>query len=260
MRPQPSGGFLWVQANGGPALACRGLQPHARHLYTTRAWALGSRGPDDDAAWEAVAAALDVDRSRLLRLRQVHGATVVVHRAGAPPPATRADADILITDDRSVALAIQTADCVPLLFADARTGAVAAAHAGWRGLAAGVPSIAVNALARAFGSRPEDLVAAIGPSISAEHYEVGRDVRERFVAAGFSAGAIDRWFLAADRPDHWFFDGWQSAREQLESAGLAPDRIHVSGLCTAAYPDLFCSYRRDGKGAGRIAAVIRSAA
>jgi purine-nucleoside/S-methyl-5'-thioadenosine phosphorylase / adenosine deaminase len=259
MRPQPSGGFVWVQASGGPALACRALQPNTRHLYTTRAWALGSRGPDDEAAWEAVAAAVDVDRSRLLRLRQVHGATVVVHRAGEPAPVTRPAADILVTDDPVVALAIQTADCVPLLFADARTGAVAAAHAGWRGLAARVPSIAVNALARAFGSLPGDLVAAVGPSISAENYEVGRDVRDRFVAAGFSASEIERWFRSAGRPDHWFFDGWQSAREQLESSGLVRDHICVSGLCTAAYPDLFCSYRRDGSGAGRIAAVIRSA-
>ncbi len=259
MRPQPNGGFVWVQAAGGPALACRALQPSARHLYTTRAWALGSRGPDDEVAWEAVAAAVDVDPSRLLRLRQVHGATVVVHRAGASLPAARPDGDILVTDDPSVALAIQTADCVPLLLADARTGAVAAAHAGWRGLAARVPSIAVDALVREFGSGSSDLVAAIGPSISAEHYEVGRDVRERFAAAGFSASEIDRWFRQADRPDRWFFDGWQSTREQLESAGLARDRIHVNGLCTAAYPDLFCSYRRDGKDAGRIAAVIRSA-
>lgn len=259
MRPQPSGGFVWVQAAGGPALACRALPPHVRHLYTTRAWALGSRGASDEAAWEPVAATLGVDPSRLLRVRQMHGAGVVVHRAGDPLPALRADADILVTDDPSVAVAIQTADCVPLLLADARTGAVGAAHAGWRGLAARVPSIAVNALARAFGSRPNDLAAAVGPSISADRYEVGGDVRDRFVAAGFSARAIDRWFLSADRPDHWFFDGWQSARDQLESAGLAPDRVHVSGLCTAAYPDLFCSYRRDGKGAGRTAAAIRAA-
>jgi len=258
MRPQPSGGFVWVQAAGGPALACRALQPHARHLYTTRAWALGSRGPDDEAAWEAVAAAADVAPSRLLRLRQVHGATVVVHRAGDPLPAQRAAADILVTDDPSVALAIQTADCVALLLADTRTGAIAAAHAGWRGLAARVPSIAVDALTRAFGSRRDDLVAAIGPSISAEHYEVGRDVRERFAAAGFAASEIERWFLPAARPDHWFFDGWQSTRAQLESAGIRSEQIHLASLCTAAYPDLFCSYRRDGKNAGRIAAVIRS--
>src|SRR4029078_13150461 len=87
------------------------------------------------------------------------------------------------SNDPLVAIAIQTADCVPLLLADSRSGAVAAAHAGWRGLAAGVPAAAVSALARAFDARPADLVAAVGPSIAAPSYAVGPDVAERFTAA-----------------------------------------------------------------------------
>jgi YfiH family protein len=145
-----------------------------------------------------------------------------------------------------------------LLLADRRTGAVAAAHAGWRGLAARVPDAAVHALAQAFGSRPGDLVAAIGPSISAPRYEVGEDVRERFQHAGFSAQQISGWFAPADRTGHWYFDGWASARDQLAASGIAPDQIHVAGLCTASWPEVFCSYRRDGKAAGRIAAAIRA--
>ena len=192
-------------------------------------------------------------------MRQVHGASVVVHRAGSALAASRADADIIVTDDGTVALAIQTADCVPLLLADTRTGSVGAAHAGWRGLAAGVPSIAVRALTHAFGSRPEDLVAAIGPSISAERYEVGGDVRARFAAKPFSTPDLEQWFAPADRPDHWFFDGWESTSAQLVSAGVHPDRVHLAALCTATHPDLLCSYRRDGEGAGRMAAVIRAA-
>jgi YfiH family protein len=258
MRPQPSGGFVWVQAGGGPALACRALQPFAHHLYSTRQWALGSSGSADEAAWAPVAAAVGLTPERLLRVRQVHRADVFVHRAGDPLPVARRDADVLVTNDPSVALAIQTADCVPLLLADARSGAVGAAHAGWRGLAAGVPSIVVRSLTREFGANPADLVVAIGPSISAERYEVGSDVRERFSAAGLATAQLDRWFTHAERPDHWFFDGWLSARDQLETAGVKPEHIHVSGLCTATYPEFFCSYRRDGTGAGRMAAAVRA--
>jgi YfiH family protein len=262
MNPQPSGGFEWVQAAGGPALVCSALRPYADHLFTTRAWALGSHAQLRDEDWQPVAAALGVEPARLARMHQVHGAAVVVRRsedaprsAGEPLP----DADILISDDPSLALAIQTADCVPLLIADRVTGAVAAAHAGWRGLAAGVPGVTVAALARELGSAPADLVVAIGPSISAERYEVGQDVRSRFLAAGFSAEQIGRWFRPGVRPEHWLFDGARSAHDQLEAAGVGADSIHSSGLCTATYPDLFCSYRRDGAGAGRLAAAIRRA-
>jgi YfiH family protein len=260
MKPQPSGGFEWVQAAGGLALVCGALRRYADHLFTTREWALGSRAQALDEDWQRVAFALDVEPARLARMHQVHGSAVVVRRdADAPrsPGEPLPDADILISDDPSRALAIQTADCVPVLIADRVTGAVAAAHAGWRGLAAGVPGVTVAALAREFGSAPADLIAAIGPSISAERYEVGQDVRSRFLTAGFSAEEIGRWFQPGVRPEHWLFDGAGSTHDQLEAAGLPPGSIHSSGLCTATYLDLFCSYRRDGAGAGRIAAAIR---
>jgi purine-nucleoside/S-methyl-5'-thioadenosine phosphorylase / adenosine deaminase len=163
---------------------------------------------------------------------------------------------------------------VPLLIADERTAAVAAAHAGWQGLAAGVPSAAVTALAREFGSRPSDLIAVIGPSIGACCYEVGTAVRDRFEAAGFGPGRIARWFREEPRPtsrnpsmpglprplraSHWFFDAWSAARDQLEEAGVPADRIFVAELCTASHPDTMCSYRREGSAAGRIAGAIRS--
>jgi hypothetical protein len=262
--PQPTDGFAWVQAPAGPALVCRALEPLADHLFTTRAWGLGSAVVATDADWRPVGAALRVDSAHLVRIHQVHGASVVVCRAGdgrfdpsRAPVTDVTDADIIVSDDASLALAIQAADCVPLLIADARTGSVAAAHAGWRGLAARVPSVAVEALAREFGSRPDDLIAVIGPSISAERYEVGADVRARFDAAGFSRAQNGAWFRTGDRPQHWFFDGWQSVRDQLEAAHLRPSNIHVAALCTASYPEILCSYRRDGKEAGRIAGAIR---
>jgi hypothetical protein len=187
----------------------------------------------------------------------MHGAAVQILRVGDPLSGARPEADIIVSNDPTLALAIQTADCVPLLIADSNSGAVAAAHAGWRGLAAGVPGVAVEALARAFSAKPADLVAAAGPCISSTAYEVGTDVADRFVAAGFSSDQLARWFSDGDREGHWQFDGWQAARDQLEAAGLPSKQIHLAGLCSASYPALLCSYRRDGKSAGRMAAAIR---
>ena len=257
MRPQPSDGFVWVQAAGGPALVCGPLRLLAAHLFTTREWALGS-GVGSDDEWAPVAAALGVDLAHVVRLRQVHGTGVVVRRAGDPLPSrARAEADIVLSNDPLVAVAIQTADCVPLLIVDSKSGAVAAAHAGWRGLAAGVPPAAVAALAREFNARPKDLVAAVGPSISGPSYEVGPDVAERFAAAGFDNDRLACWFSDGERDDHWQFDGWQATTDQLVAAGVPSGQIHIAGLCTAAHPSLLCSYRRDGKSAGRMAAAIR---
>src|SRR5205823_11724397 len=114
----------------------------------------------------------------LLRAHQVHGTNVAAHRPGHPvaPPA---DADIIITDDPAAAAAVQTADCVPALLVDTRTGAVAAVHAGWRGLAQRAPQRAVEAMVDAFGTRESKLVAAIGPAIGPCCYEVGGEVREQ---------------------------------------------------------------------------------
>lgn len=267
--PQPNDAFDWAQASAGPALVCRPLADIATHLFTTRAWALGS-GPqvDDAEPWADVAIALRCDAGRLVRVRQVHGADVLVAReaSGLCP-----EADIIVSGNPALALAVAAADCVPLLIADRRNGAVAAAHAGWRGTAAGVAGAAVAALAREFGCRPGDLTAAAGPSIGACCYEVGVDVRDRFIRAGFAGADLDRWFKpspaptpanpsmprVAPRPGHWFFDAWAATRDQLAAAGLPRSQIFIAELCTASHPGALCSYRRDGAPAGRLAGAIR---
>src|SRR4029077_12079696 len=165
-----------------------------------------------EAGWRDVADALEVDASHFARAHQVHGAAVVVRRRGdalvgsEPLP----DADILVSNDPSIALAVQTADCVPLLMADRRTRVVAAAHAGWRGLAAGVPGVAVRALHDELGANPDDLIVAIGPSISAANYEVDAVVRACVAPAGATHAQLARWFLPGRRPDRWQFDGWRA--------------------------------------------------
>jgi YfiH family protein len=247
-----------VESAAGPSLVCEPLAAAASNFFTTRAWTLGSAAADRTLGWRQVADVAGVDASRLKRARQVHGASVAIFRRGSDPGGGELpEVDILISDDPDVALTIQAADCVPMLLADPVHGAAGAAHAGWRGLAAHVPEQAVQAMTREFGTRPADLIVAVGPSISGPRYEVGRDVRERFEEAGFTEAQIAAWF-APGRPEHFQFDGWQSARDQLEAAGVPSAQIHVAGLCTSTYPDLLCSYRRDGAAAGRLAGVIRA--
>jgi YfiH family protein len=259
MLPELAPGFKWIQSAAGPALVCTELQQYADHFFTTRSWTLGSAADRDCVeGWHEVAGALGLTGPALLRARQVHGAAVVVHRRGQPrDQRQRAEADVLVTNDPSVALAIQTADCVPLLVVDRQTGSIAAAHAGWRGLAAGVPQVAVDALTGQFGSRVSDLVAVIGPSISAARYEVAADVYARFEQGNFRLEQLACW-LTAGRPGHWHFDGWRCAHDQLGAAGLSAQQIHAAMLCTASHPETLCSYRRDGTGAGRIVAAIRA--
>ena len=248
-----------MQAAGGrplpaPALVCEALLPYAEHLFTTRGWTLGrDAAPSGRDGWDQVAEAMGVESDRLSRLRQVHGATFVVDgRASGSLP----DADIVLSNRTDRAVVVQAADCVPLLIVDRRTGVVAAAHAGWRGLAAGVPGETVSALNREFGSRPEDLLAAIGPAIGPCCYEVGDDVRVAMLRA-FGEDVAARWFKAGRGTGKWMFDTWASAGAQLERAGISGGQVFTSRLCTMSHPAAFCSYRRDGPPAGRIAAAIR---
>lgn len=271
--PSPSASFEWRHLASGPALIARDLEPWAPHFFTSRQWLLGAGHAemDEEAAWHDVADAAGVsDGGALVRARQVHGRSVIVASAGCK----RQDADIIVTRDPNIAIAVQVADCVPLLIGDRRTGAVAAAHAGWRGMAAGVPGVTVAALAASFDSRAEDLLVALGPSIGACCYEVGTDVRDAFMQAGHRDQDIDRWFRprpsptpanpamaaahAGPRSGHWYFDGWRCVRDQLRAAGVGADRVISADLCTASHPGALCSYRRDGAPAGRLAAVIRS--
>jgi YfiH family protein len=269
--PKPNDAFVWVQADDAPILVCRPLAAFTAHLFTTQHWPLGSNAldPDDDTPWAAVARAVGVDASQLIRARQVHGSHAI---SGPSQGSERPSADIIVTADQDQAAAVQSADCVPVLIVDRRRGAVAAAHAGWRGLAAYVPNAAVAALRREHGSAPGDLYAAIGPAIGSCCYQVGPDVLQAFVHGGFGAERLAKYFLPVPthsdnnpsllarepRVDRWFFDTWRAAREELEDAGVPAGQIYTAELCTASHPGVFCSYRRDGQRAGRMAAAIRS--
>jgi YfiH family protein len=178
------------------------------------------------------------ETGRLLLMRQVHGAIVL----RAPWEGTP-EADAAVAGEPGLVLGIATADCHPVLLVDPVRRAVAAAHAGWRGTAAGVAARTVEALVAA-GSRPDDLAAAIGPGIGSCCYEVGEDLRDAFVGgdAFFRPGPRGRPHL----------DVRAANVTQLRDAGVRADRIHHVDECTSCRPALYYSYRRDGQGTGRM--------
>ncbi len=251
-RPEVPPDFYWTDEAWGPALRCRALDPLAQHLFTTRQLELPSA-----QAWRALASAVGVAAERVVSLNQVHGREVVTIRGAVPRE--RPSADALISNAPDIALVVRAADCVPLLIADGQTGAVGAVHAGWRGTAARIAAAAVEALAQEFGSRPENMVVAIGPAIGPCCYEVGSDLVDAFAAAGHERYLIDRWFLTP-REQKMRLDVPGANRDQLMLAGVREDNIHVSGLCTAMHLDLLTSYRAEKEKAGRIAGAIRARA
>ncbi|HUY03684.1 MAG TPA: peptidoglycan editing factor PgeF [Rhodocyclaceae bacterium] len=176
-----------------------------------------------------------------LWLNQVHGTrAVTAEQAGSD---LAADACVASSPDR--VCAVQSADCLPVLFADLAGTVVAAAHAGWRGLAAGVLEQTVTAMAVA----PENLLAWLGPAIGPAAFEVGAEVREIFSAHDPAAAAA---FAANDR-GRWQCDLAALARLRLARAGVA--RVFGGGLCTHSDPLRFYSYRRDGV-TGRMASLV----
>jgi len=152
---------------------------------------------------------------------------------------------------------VRVADCAPILIADRRTGSVAAVHAGWRSTMQRIAVEAVAVMRRELRSDPGDLVAAIGPCLGPCCGEMGEEVVQAFRDAGHDEAAIARWFSREDgkRPH---FDLWRANVDQLAGAGIPAGSIHVAGLCTRTYPDVFHSYRMRGSQAGRMVGVIRA--
>jgi YfiH family protein len=249
--------FRWTRETWGHALRATPLEAHAQHLFTSSQLRLAAHasGHEREQAWQAIAASLRADRGGLLRVRQVHGREVRVVAAAdpVPDPSLLPHGDAIVSNRAGAVLAVVVADCVPLLLADPRLGAAAAVHAGWRGTCAGVTGAAVEAMRRTWGSSPDDLVGAMGPSIGPDDYEVGETLIDAFRDAGHGA-SVDRWFSRRDGTLR--LDLWRANVDQLEAAGVRPDRISTAGLSTASHPGWLESYRRDGAAAGRLVAAI----
>ena len=189
--------------------------------------------------------------ARPVWLNQVHGSQVV--RIG-PDDVGRepATADAAWTDQPGLACTVLVADCLPVLFASTDGRAVAAAHAGWRGLAGGVLEATLAAMHDGAGVDPASIVAWLGPCIGPRAFEVGADVLQAF-------GALDRadprfvFRPRADGSPRWLADLQALARARLADSGV--QRVHASGLCTVQDASRFFSFRRDGR-TGRMAASV----
>jgi YfiH family protein len=222
-------------------------------------------------------------KMRLVALRQIH--SDVVHRVGGAKHAGRPSAlpdspphgDAVFTRERGVLLAVQTADCVPILLADTKHRAVAAIHAGWRGTLQRIAEKTLGRMQMELGTRPEDVIAALGPGIGQCCYEVGTEVAKEFQARFPNArewfeGPFDtvasgendpNWlpWLTMRPPGHPLpaprvqLDLIAANRALLTGAGVPAENIVSSGFCTACRTDLFFSYRRE-RPTGRLMAVI----
>jgi purine-nucleoside/S-methyl-5'-thioadenosine phosphorylase / adenosine deaminase len=208
-------------------------------LYAALNCGYGS-GDDPEAVRENRRRAMerfDLSPDALVTLYQVHSPTVVeVEQPWRPGDAPKADG--MVTAKRGLALGILTADCAPVLFADAQAGVIGAAHAGWRGAFTGVLEETVAAMTR-LGASPGKIRAAIGPCIAQSSYEVGPEFHERFVSAESDNAAF---FCASSRRSHHLFDLGGYVTRRLESLGLA--EILTTGEDTAADAARYFSYRR----------------
>jgi YfiH family protein len=225
---------------------------------------------------------LDADEMDLAVLRQIH--SDVIHLV-EKLPATPLQGDALISNTPGILLGVQTADCVPILLVDTRHHAVAAIHAGWRGTVARIAAKAIGRMQMEFGTRPADVIAAIGPAIHRCSYEVGPEVAQAFagqfpqacewfdIPRELSSGMQDGEIVAGEGPNplKWLLmtppghdppaptvqlDLVAANRWQLIDAGVRKANISSSDLCTACKTDLLFSYRREQGRTGRMMAVI----
>ncbi|WP_449370239.1 peptidoglycan editing factor PgeF [Thiomonas sp.] len=213
---------------------------------------LGSHVGDDPAAVSQnrrlLSAALGGAQPRYLR--QVHGIEVAdldPMNGEIPEP----EADAACTTRRGVAATVLVADCLPVLFAAPQGRAVAAAHAGWRGLAGGVLEACLQAVCDRAGCDPAEVQAVLGPAIGPEAFEVGDEVRAAFVGVHAQTAAA----FKPGKPGKWWADIWQLARIRLQAAGMSAQGIAGGGLCTFVHAQRFYSYRRQavtGRQAGCI--------
>lgn len=203
--------------------------------------------------WKRFMRAVGMDGRALVRARQVHGIGVLQPDRDATvirvePPF--ADGDALVTGSALHAVSVRVADCAPVLLADPAAGIVAAVHAGWRGAVGGIVTVALATMTSR-GARPERVVAAIGPCIGAEAFQVGPEVREAFLAAGMGEA------IGTDpEPGRWRADLRRALVGALVSSGVHPDRIEVENACTVAEATDQFSYRREGPRSGRMACII----
>ncbi len=213
----------------------------------------GTVGDDREAVREnhrRVYQALGLDELRACTVWQVHSADTVLVQGPVPNRRWLARADAMVTDCPALPLSLRFADCTPILLYDPVRHAAGIAHAGWRGTVSGAAVSALHAMQSAFGTRPQDVQAGIGPSIGPDRYQVGEEVVE---AVRRAFGSTDSLIKRADDGSA-YLDLWAANRLALERAGVR--QIEVAGICTATRTDEFYSHRAEAGRTGRFGVVM----
>lgn len=260
-------GFVLQQARGIPVYSCRAFEELGGlcHGFSTRrggALSLSECSMNlGYTAWDTPARvdqnrrrfldAIRLDEARLVTLHQVHSNRVYIIRDNSGQW-NQPEADALITCLEGVVLAVQTADCLPVLIADPVTGAIAAVHAGWRGTLAHILPGTVRQMETNFGVDPANLLAAVGPGIRSCCYEVGPEMAE-FFDDEFPGASLA---APAQAPGKYLLDLCRALEADAHRAGMRPENFYDSCLCTRCRSDEFFSYRGEGDRAGRMMAVI----
>ncbi len=192
----------------------------------------------------ALCGLLGIDSNRLVMPHQVHDC--VVRRIDGPQQGVIEGVDAVMTDVPQLCIGVSTADCIPVLLYDSIHRAVSAVHAGWRGTVLRIVQKAVEAMHDTYGTAPADLQAVIGPGISLDSFEVGDEVYDQFLSAGFDMQPISR------RDAKWHIDLPMCNRLQLMEAGIPSNNIQMTNICTYQQYDRYFSARRLGIQSGRI--------
>ncbi len=264
LRYQRAGVIEYLAA---PALAACGFLVHA-FLTRRGGFSRGNYGslnfscregdrPEAVASnWQLLARSFNLDPAQFVVMQQVHGDRIVVIAdadrplvpapAAIPPEAYACDA--LVTDRPGIAIGVKTADCVPLFLVDRVRHVIAAVHAGWRGTALDIAGQTVDTFLALFSSRPEDILAAVGPAIGACCYEVDAVVHQALYS--YEAGG-ESFFRPRAEKDRWMLDLAMVNRRQLEQRGIPPENIFSANQCTSCRRDSFYSHRRDRGLTGR---------
>lgn len=195
-------------------------------------------------------AALGRDLGSLFDVWQIHSADVVCADAPRDPDQELTQADIILTDRPDVTLFMRFADCVPIMLHDPRRNVIGIAHAGWLGTVRAVSKVAVNTMISRYGSDPADILAAIGPSIGPDHYQVGPDVTLQIQEAFGPEGAD----LIRTRRRRTYLDLWAANALQLRSVGV--EKIEISEICTACNLEDWYSHRAEKGKTGRFGALM----
>lgn len=265
-------GFLWRETDDGVrVLVCEPLERDGfTNGFSTRLGGASPMPKDDlNLAGFADDSAENIHENRRRFLRafntgdavniwtlaaawQVHGASVRTVRNVEEARCDEERCDALTTDQTRILLAVKTADCVPVILGDSRTGACAAVHAGWRGTVESIITHTLERMRDDYGTNPADVRAAIGAAARGCCYEVGAEVVEQFRERFSDMTDI----FNATRDGHALIDLHEANRRQLTDAGVSPERIHIAALCTMCRTDLFFSYRREKMVYGRTGRLL----